>query len=96
MLAYNLLKYYIVLLRNFRQFMCSQALKDKHPQLNWDDFWKTKEFKEICKETEEDLVKYETKFDSLYDQCEGIIARIEAVNPKFIAAYHREITESGF
>jgi hypothetical protein len=59
MLVYNLKKYYIVLLRKFRQGLNKNSLKDRYPNLKWDEFTTTKEFRELVSEVDEDISKNE-------------------------------------
>lgn len=73
MLVYNLQKYYIVLLRKFKQSLNKNVLNEKHPGLKWNEYSTTKEFKDLVKEVDEDLSQNELKFTNLYDQCENYL-----------------------
>jgi hypothetical protein len=58
MLAYNLLKYYIILLKNFKNSLLNKnELNALYPNLKWADFLVTKEFKELSKEIDDDLAQ---------------------------------------
>ena len=69
MLSYNTLKYYIVLLKKFKTHLNSNALSQLYPNMRWGEYEKTKEFKELVKEVDEDLNQNEVKFSQLYDNC---------------------------
>jgi uncharacterized protein YdcH (DUF465 family) len=96
MLAYNLLKYYIVLLKNFKDSLNKNELNLMYPGLKWSDFVCTREFKDLIKEVNEDLSQNELKFANLYDQCESFMKEINEINPKFKAAFHQEVEEKSF
>ena len=91
MLSYNLLKYYVILLRKFKGGLNSKSLSERYPNLKWNEYTKTKEFKELLNEVDEDLRTNELKFTQLYDQCEDYLKEISDINPKFKAAFTREI-----
>ena len=55
MLSYNTLKYYIVLLRKFKNNLNSNTLNQLYPNMRWNEYSGTKEFKELVKEVDEDL-----------------------------------------
>lgn len=55
MLSFNLLKYYIVLLRGFKEGLNSASLNQQYPGLKWNEFLNSKQFKELAKETSDDL-----------------------------------------
>jgi hypothetical protein len=50
MLSYNLLKYYIVLLRAFRDSLNKNELSQRYPGLKWQEFLTSKQFKEFQKD----------------------------------------------
>jgi hypothetical protein len=45
MLSYNLLKYYLVLLKNFKEGLNKNDLNQLYPGLKWGEFMATKQFK---------------------------------------------------
>lgn len=55
MLSYNVLKYYIVLLRNFKASLNANSLNNLHPGLKWADYIKTDEFRSFAEEVNTDL-----------------------------------------
>ena len=67
MLSYNLLKYYVILLRKFKGGLNSKSLSERYPNLKWSEYTKTKEFKEFIYEVDKTLSQNELKFISLYD-----------------------------
>lgn len=42
MLSYNILKYYVILLRKFKSGLNPNSLNDLYPNLKWNDYCKTK------------------------------------------------------
>lgn len=91
MLSYNLLKYYIVLLRGFRDSLNKNDLAQRYPGLKWTEVLSTKQFKEFFKDVDESLNQASLKLANLYDQCRGTIKEIEDINPKFAAAFGSEV-----
>jgi len=67
MLTYNVLKYYIVLLRKFKKNLNKDSLNQLYPNMKWNGYITTDEFKDLVKETSEDLSQNEIKFTTLYD-----------------------------
>ena len=57
--------------------------------MKWNEYIKTKEFKELQNEVDEDLCQNELKFTQLYDQCEDYLKEISDINSKFKAAFNR-------
>jgi serine/threonine protein kinase len=55
MLSYNTLKYYIVLLRKFKEMLNKNALNQQYPNRKWNEYVNTQEFKEMVKEANNDL-----------------------------------------
>lgn len=55
MLSYNVLKYYIILLRKFRSGLGLNALNTRYPNLKWNEYSKTEEFKSMVAEVDNDL-----------------------------------------
>ena len=55
MLSYNLMKYYVVLLRKFKKMLNKDSLNERFPHMRWTEYVGTKEFKEMVKEVEDDL-----------------------------------------
>jgi len=97
MLAYNLQKYYIILLRKYRAGLASkQYLNDKFPGLKWSEYIMTPEFKKHVKDVEEDLGRAEVKFETYYDNCGYLLKEICDVNSGFKAAFKVEINETEF
>ena len=96
MLSYNTLKYYIVLLRKFKNNLNSNTLNQLYPNMRWNEYSGTKEFKELVKEVDEDLNQNQVKFSQLYDSCEDYIKQIGEINSKFYNAFNREVTEGEF
>lgn len=45
MLSYNLTKYYLVLLRNFKEGLNKNELNARYPGLKWNEVINTKQFK---------------------------------------------------
>ena len=88
-LTFNLVKYYVVLLREFIENLTPEKLSLLYPNLAWTDFCKTNEFKDIKKEAEDDRTKYEHMFDELYGQCSYCLKEIEEINSKFQGAYDK-------
>lgn len=63
MLAYNIQKYYIILMRRHRAGLGSKNyLNEKYPGLQWNDYIVTPDFKKQIKDVEEDLGRAEVKF----------------------------------
>ena len=96
MLSYNTLKYYIVLLRKFKSILNKNSLNQIYPNMKWNQYVATQEFKELVKETDDDLSQNEVKFNQLYDQCEDVLKDISEINSKFGAAFNQDITEKEF
>lgn len=96
MLSYNILKYYVILLRKFKSGLNPNSLNSLYPHLKWSDYSKTKEFKDLVSEVEEDLSQNELKFSQLYDKCEDYLKEISEINPKFKAAFTPDIEEKDF
>jgi serine/threonine protein kinase len=76
MLSYNLLKYYIVLLRAFRDGLNKNDLTQRYPGLKWQEVLTTKQFKEFYKDVDESLNQATVKLANLFDQCRGCIKEI--------------------
>ena len=90
MLSYNLLKYYLVLINGYKATIGSVAgLNEKYPNLKWNEFATTKEFRELKGEVDTDINTQEVKFESLYDQCEDYLEEINQINTKFNTAFNR-------
>ena len=71
MVAFNISKYSIILLRKFRRGIESQHyLKTNYPNLNWGEYSHTEEFKKFMKDIDEDLGKAEVKLGYLYENCQ--------------------------
>jgi hypothetical protein len=49
-LTFNLIKYYVILLREFIENLNPAKLNALYPNMAWNDFCKTNEFKDIKKE----------------------------------------------
>lgn len=96
MLSFNVLKYYIILLRKFRSELNANSLTKTYPNLNWNGYSKTAEFKDMVGEVDEDLNQNELKFTNLFDQCEDYIKDICEVNSKFKSSYTQDIKETDF
>ena len=96
MLSYNLMKYYVVLLRKFKGLLNKNSLNERYPHMRWTEYVSTPEFKELVKEVDDDLNQQEMKFVTLYDECEETLKEISEINSKFKAAFDREITEKEF
>jgi hypothetical protein len=84
-----LLKYYIILLREFIDSLTPVKLDKLYPNLAWGEFCKTNEFKDIRKEAEEDRSKSEMVFDEVFNQCSFCLGEIEVINSKFRPAYDK-------
>jgi hypothetical protein len=70
MLSFNLLKYYIVLLRQFREELTETNLQKLYPNYKWPGYVSTtKEFKELLQEVDDDLSQSLIKFGMLFDEC---------------------------
>jgi hypothetical protein len=76
MLSYNLLKYYIVLLRSFRDSLNKNELIQRYPGLKWNEVLTTKQFKEFYKDVDDSLNQASLKLANLYDQCRGCLKDI--------------------
>lgn len=87
MLSYNLLKYYIVLLRSFKDGLNKNDLSQRHPGLKWGEVLATKQFKEFSKDVDECLNQASVKLVNLYDQCRQCLKDIEEINSKFTGAF---------
>lgn len=96
MLTYNTLKYYIVLLSKFKKHLNKQSLTQLYPNMRWQEYIGTADFKELVKEVDEDLSQNEIKLAQLYDQCEDVIKEIGGINSKFSAHFNREVSETEF
>jgi hypothetical protein len=96
MLSYNLLKYYIVLLRGFRDSLNENDLAQRYPGLKWAEVLGTKQFKEFSKDVEECLNQAALKLANIYDQCRGLLHEIESINSKFLAAFSSEVEDKAF
>lgn len=96
MLVYNLQKYYIVLLRKFKQSLNKNVLNERYPGLKWNEYSTTKEFKDLAKEVDDDLSQNELKFTNLYDQCENYLKQISEINSKFKTAFTYQIKDVDF
>lgn len=96
MLSYNLMKYYLVLLREFKEGLNKDFLPQRYPGKKWVEYLATKQFKELWGEVNDDLSQYEIKFNNLHNQCEAYIKEIDEINPKFKTAFTEEIHEKGF
>ena len=44
MLKFNLLKYYVILLRRFRKEVRVEMLEQKYPNMKWKEYGSTKQF----------------------------------------------------
>lgn len=91
-MTFNLIKYYVILLREFIENLNPVKLNAMYANMAWNDFCKTNEFKDIRKEAEDDKAKYEHMFDELYGQCSFCLKEIDVINSKFQGAYDKEIT----
>ena len=67
MLNYNLLKYYVILLRRFKKDLSVEALDKKYPNKRWKEYSLNPQFKEMEQEVAEDISHHEVKFFGLYD-----------------------------
>jgi len=96
MIAYNLLKYYVVLLRNFREGLNKNDLNARYPNLQWNEYTTTKEFKDLIKEVDEDRAQNEMKLSNLHSDCEGYLKEIDEINSKFSLAFNQDLQETNF
>lgn len=96
MLSYNLLKYYIVLLRTFRDGLNKNDLIQRYPGLKWQEVLTTKQFKEFYKDVDESLNQATVKLANLFDQCRGCIKDIEEINSRFTAAFGADVDDKTF
>lgn len=78
-LRYNLIRYYLYLLKGFLKNMTPEFLS-KEAELKWDEFLKTKEFKDMMKEYRNEEENAELKMEALYDQCMENIEEIKSFN----------------
>ena len=62
MISYNLVKYYIVLLRKFKGLLNTNSLNQRFPNMKWQQYSATQEYKELVKEVNDDLCQNEVKF----------------------------------
>lgn len=62
--------------------------------MRWSEYEKTKEFKELVKEVDEDLNQNEVKFSQIHDSCEDFLKEIGEINSKFHNSFNREVTEA--
>lgn len=82
-LTYNLIKYYVILLREFSRNLKPEILEKKYPNMKWREFIKTSEFNAIRLQTKNSLDEGEKKVLMLYDECRDVLHRIKPVNPTF-------------
>lgn len=94
MISYNLVKYYIVLLRKFKGLLNINSLNQRFPNMKWQQYSATQEYKELVKEVNDDLCQIEVKFETIYDECEDILKEIEGINSKFKPVFNKDITET--
>ena len=94
MLIYNLYKYYVVLLRKFQKIFDVPHLEKTYPGKDWAGYSKTKQYKDLLTEVNQDHSKYELKFMALHDQCEEVLDLIKKINPFFMDAFRPVITDS--
>lgn len=94
MISYNLVKYYIVLLRKFKGLLNPNSLNQRFPNMKWQQYSATQEYKELVKEVNDDLCQNEVKFEGIYDECEDILKEIEGINAKFKPVFNKDITET--
>ena len=78
-LRYNLIRYYLYLLKLFLKNLTPEFLS-KEAELKWDEFVKTKEFKDMVKEYRNEEENAELKMEALYDQCIENIEEIKNFN----------------
>ena len=58
MLSYNLMKYYLILLKEFKEGLNKESLNDRYPGKKWVEYLGTKQFKELWSEVNDDLNQY--------------------------------------
>jgi hypothetical protein len=96
MISYNLTKYYLVLLRSFKDGLNKNELNQRYPGLKWNEVLNTKQFKEFFKDVEECIDQSSLKFSNLYDQCKGCLKDIEEINSKFVSAFGPDVEDRSF
>ena len=57
MLIFNLLKYYIILLRQFKMDITPGRLEKTYPNKKWEQYCKGKQYEEIVEEVNQDICR---------------------------------------
>lgn len=96
MLRYCLMKYYIMLLRDFSDSLRPEILEKKKPNLKWKDYCKDNQFKKLRKVYENLLHEAELKITQIYDTCHHRINDIRKINPPFSSILESEVSTAEF
>jgi hypothetical protein len=79
---YNVLKYYVMLLRQLLDSLRPDVFEKKYPKCKWKEFFKTSEFSTLKREISDLLGKAEIKVSEAYDKCKSELQTVRKFNPK--------------
>lgn len=57
MVIFNLLKYYIILLRQFRKDITLEQLEKSYPNKKWEQYCKSNQYQEMAEEVDQDICR---------------------------------------
>ena len=96
MLCYNLLKYYIILLRQLRSSLSCKSLALEYPKFQWEEFLQSSCFLRFRQEVESDLQYSLIKYNITYHQCKVMIGQILQLNPSFGESFSYDVEVAHF
>jgi hypothetical protein len=96
MFAFNLIKYHIVLLRNFIGQLSANKYQKKYPGLDWSGYFLTPEAGENKRGYASTLYRSEARYGELYNKCKGQYKEICKLNEYFGPAFDEEILDTDF
>lgn len=96
MFAYNLIKYHIVLLRNFIGQLSANKYQKKYPGLDWSGYFLTPEAGQNKRAYASTLYRSEARYSELYAKCKGQYKEICKLNEYFGPAFDEEVHDTDF
>lgn len=96
MLAFNLLRYHIMLLQNFLAQLNAQTYQARHPTLKWNTFFSSPEFLTKKKTYASKQAHAEHRLQELFKKCSFRAQEIGEINPHFRACLSSHVEEESF
>jgi hypothetical protein len=96
MFAFNLIKYHLVLYKNFLGSLSAHRYQKKYPGLDWTGYFITPEAADNKRAYASAICRSEARYAELFRKCKGQYKEICKLNEYFPAAFDEEITESEF